>query len=440
PTPIPALAQDNKHYDDSLLGAHLGQGRLVLKCIEGMDIRMKDDPDRNPRLDPYIRFRLGAAERHAWKSTEVYRKQTTRPNFNNEIVYFNVTDPVQYILDEDVVLCVEVWNKSMTKNELIGGVTMSVVRFFKQPFVSYTEKLPLYYSGATRSNMKLVLEICFEEARRGIAELTVYEGSGLRNIDPLGRQDPYIQFSLGKHYKKRTKSVKNGGTDPYFDEDKVLMWVDSENWIEDLQVEILDEDTKEEKVIAMTAFSLLPYMKVHPNTAKEDTYNLFYYELIDPKDDSEKRQVFCGQLIMRVRFLPAGKLTIMVERAKGLLLPENIGTKERLDPYVSLTLEGEAVQIVKRSPADKDGGTDPVWEHKIEFDVVDQLSMQLQVLNQGFVGMDTLIGYAELSLLSVFRNGAFESWITLKQKRSNGGIREVGDIFMKLYFVGPAGI
>ena len=34
--------------------------------------------------------------------------------------------------------------------------------------------------------------------------------------------------------------------------------------------------------------------------AKEDTYDLFYYILIDPKDETEKKEVACGEIIMKV--------------------------------------------------------------------------------------------------------------------------------------------
>lgn len=107
---------------------------------------------------------------------------------------------------------------------------------------------------------------------------------------------------------------------------------------------------------------------------------------------------------------------------------------------MQLTLDGAAVQIIKRSPADKDGGPDPVWQHEILFDVVDQYLMSVQVMNQSFAGGDVLIGFAEVSLLTAFRNGQTELWTTLKQKKSNGGIREVGDIFLKMLFSGPTGI
>ena len=150
----PTVAID-KHFDDSNLGKTLTRGRLLIKCIEGIEIRRKDDQDRVPRNDPFIKFRLGAAERHPWKSTQPKRKQDSHPKFDDEIISFDMLDPVQYIFQEDVQLCIELWNKGVSRNELIGSVTMSVVRFFKQPFVAYTEKVPIYYPGVARTPMRV---------------------------------------------------------------------------------------------------------------------------------------------------------------------------------------------------------------------------------------------------------------------------------------------
>lgn len=146
----------------------------------------------------------------------------------------------------------------------------------------------------------MVVEIVFEEARSGLAQITLYEAVGLRNIDPLGQQDPYVQFSLGRHYKKRTKSIKGGGINPYFDGEEILLWLDQDNWVNDLKVEVLDEDAKDERPIGTTHFSLLPYMKRLNEVVQEEAYDLFYYVAIDPKDDTEKKEINCGTVTMRV--------------------------------------------------------------------------------------------------------------------------------------------
>ncbi len=136
-------------------------------------------------------------------------------------------------------------------------------------------------------------------------------------------------------------------------------------------------------------------------------------------------------------------MNVLVERANSLQFPELVSSTagvQRFDPYVSLTLDGMALQIIKRTPADKDGGKDPIWNNDITFQVVDQYQMQLQVYNQAVAGKDILLGYAEISLLPAYRNGVTEFWTALKQQRANGGIKEVGDILLKLSFVGPPNV
>jgi len=147
--------QLDKHFDDSKIAQSLSRGRLVIKCIEGIDIRRKDDLDKIPRNDSFIKFRLGVAERHPWKTSSVQRKQDSNPQFKDEIISFDITDPAQYVFQEDLQLCIELWNKSMTRDELVGSVTMSVVRFMKQAFISYTEKVPIYYNGIPKATMKV---------------------------------------------------------------------------------------------------------------------------------------------------------------------------------------------------------------------------------------------------------------------------------------------
>lgn len=56
-------------------------------------------------------MKIGAAERHPWKATSVKRKQDSNPKFDNEIVYFDLVDPRQFVLEEDISLAVQLWHK-----------------------------------------------------------------------------------------------------------------------------------------------------------------------------------------------------------------------------------------------------------------------------------------------------------------------------------------
>ena len=91
---------------------------------------------------------------------------------------------------------------------------------------------------------------------------------------------------------------------------------------------------------------------------------------------------------MKINHYNAGTLTVYVDCANKLRFPDNYmaGTSlegKRIDPYVKLILDGLAIRTVKRTPADKDGGTEPKWGCDLVFDVVDQYLMDIEVWHQG---------------------------------------------------------
>ena len=429
--------QVNQEGVQSRLVKEINGGRLNIIAIEGYNLRRRTDKSRNPRIDPYIKFRLGAADKWPWKETEVKRKQDTNPNFEDDLISFDVVNPAQYIFQEDLSLTIEVWNKGTFKDELIGAVTMSVVRFFKNPYKKFEEKIPILAPGERTSNTKVLFEFMFQEARAGMFVFTLYEGNDLRNVDPMGQQHPYVQLAL-ESYKKQSKTIHKGGREPYFAEEEVIMWVDTEAWVKDLRVSICDQEIGESNPIGYTDVCLLSFMDQRPSAAKEEAYELFYQ-----KDKNSEEELAQGTLNMKVAYLPAGKLEMTIVRGKSLLpVGFKPGSEEsvRIDPYLAFTLNSQAAKMSKRCPVDKDGGSDPVWDSLVTFDVVDQYLMDISCFSQNIQGEDELIGTAQLSLLTVFKSGIQNVWVTLKQDKPQGGVRECGDVNINLKFTGPPAI
>lgn len=149
-----------------------------------------------------------------------------------------------------------------------------------------------------------MVEFVFEEAKPGLFVFTLYEARGLRQLDTsLGKQDPYVDFSLGRSCRSRSLTVENGGSAPYFAEEEVALWADESNWANDLLIRIGDDEMGVEPTpIAFTQFSLLPYMNSRPNQAKQDTYDLFYIVQADPHDEKSKKEISGGELVMKVSF------------------------------------------------------------------------------------------------------------------------------------------
>ena len=80
------------------------------------------------------------------------------------------------------------------------------------------------------------------------------------------------------------------------------------------------------------------------------------------------------------------------------------------------------------------------WNTELEFDIVDQYTMTINVYHQTAIGNDILLGTAELSLLNVYRNGQTDTWVNLKQQKKNGGVLEIGILLVVLKFQAPPGI
>ena len=86
---------------------------------------------------------------------------------------------------------------------------------------------------------------------------TLYECRGLRLVDPLGHQDPYVAITVGDNYVKKSKAIKGGGKDPYFEEEEIVMWVDDNLWMQDVLISVCDETMGPMNPIGSTEMSML---------------------------------------------------------------------------------------------------------------------------------------------------------------------------------------
>ena len=80
------------------------------------------------------------------------------------------------------------------------------------------------------------------------------------------------------------------------------------------------------------------------------------------------------QVRLGLQFFPAGQLTVDVIQARNLVDRERVGKQ---DPYVQVTLEGECRSFRQKTRVDTDGGNNPVWNQKLQFDVVDHHMLQV---------------------------------------------------------------
>jgi Ca2+-dependent lipid-binding protein len=147
-------------------------------------------------------------------------------------------------------------------------------------------------------------KIEFLPASEGVLVVTAYEGRNLKNMELIGKQDPYCKYTIGKKLKRRTRTVNKGGTNPFFNEEEVEFWIGKNDWGHPCVFSCLDEDVGSDDLIGGRRFSLLPFF-----TQTEPTHDWF--------EISNKGKP-AGEVQLRFEFFPAGRLKIQCHAGRNL--------------------------------------------------------------------------------------------------------------------------
>jgi len=309
------------------IAERLKRGRLSVKCIQAANVRRKDQNASGTKIDAYLVLQLGDFKKAPRVKTQVRKRSGQNPQFMGEMVTFDLTNPVEFVRDNDIKLTVELWDNNAWNDDCLGLVEMSAVRFLGA-LEAQNEWLPLTYPGDESSNSKIQLEFNFEEAKVGMCVFTLYEGRGLGSgeeklkLGSGGALAPYVSVSIGESYHKRSQTILDGGSDPYFGEEEILMWVDDVNWVEPAVATVWNEDVGDHDLVGKVTFPLLPYMVVDPRKAKQEVVEL---QVAKETTHDGTKLLKTGDLVMKCEFLSSGSLKMDVRAARNLRETDSIG-------------------------------------------------------------------------------------------------------------------
>ncbi|GMH78375.1 hypothetical protein TrST_g3556 [Triparma strigata] len=423
--------------EERQIAEKLKRGRLSIKCIQAANVRRKDQTSTAAKIDAYLVIQLGDFKKAPRLKSQIRKRSGQNPQFMGETLSFDLTDPRSFVRENDIQMKVELWDNNAWNDDILGEVKFSAVRFLSA--LEPTEEwLPLTFPGDESSNSKVQLEFNFEEAKVGMAVFTLYEGKNLGTSEmKLGGNvlSPYMSISLGEGYHKRSQTQVSGGQDPYFGEEQILMWVDEENWTKPAVLTCWHEDVGDHDVIGKHELSLLPYMMIDPDDAKQELIPL---QIMKETTHEGVKSLDTGEIMMKCEFLVAGTLRMHIKSGRNLRETESIG---RLDPYIVFKSEGYAVKINKRTTVDKDGGSNPDWDQVISMDLVDHYQLQVECYDHDVLAStDELVGKANISLLPVFKKGYVDTWITLKHKNQYNVLKDAGEVHVVFDCTGDHGV
>lgn len=251
--------------DEGSVKKLLRRGRLNVQLLETRNLRKKSG-GKKFTVDPYVKIVLGTnplTQKEAKSKT--LKKSASPVVFHDEVVSFDMTDPAALLVKSDIALHLELFDENLLSDELLGQVTLSVLRFLDGQ--AHRETLPLSLPTGDDCG-EIDVEIKLDIAVVGMLSVTLVEGRNLKSMDLIGKQDPYCKLSIGV-FTKRGKTMPKGGRNPYFGEEELLFWITEDLWVNKMRLELFDEDIGSDDLIGDASFSVLHFMAQPPGVAKE---------------------------------------------------------------------------------------------------------------------------------------------------------------------------
>ena len=405
-------------------------GRLIITVHEGDNVIGKDK-----RTNAFVSFQLGDCQ----KRTETVKNATLSPDFADEQIHFDVLDGNKLCEDNDLNLKVLLYDDNYISDSLLGTCNIKLKHFIQNPNVkesSYHQLHVYKFRKGYTNTAKLKISLIYHQAHPGLALFTLIDGRNLANRGGLfDEQDPFVTIKINNKQSKRSRTVDDGGINPNFNNEQIIMKCTEQSFQHDVEVQVRDDDLIGSDLIGKCTFSLLPYLT---NSVK----NRNRRKKINKKGSTENangpeietftlmhRNKLCGSLRMSVQFLPAGSLTVEIIKARNLTNPDYAG---KPDPYCILAMESieSSFRQQHRTPV-HNSTLDPVWNHTVCFDIVDQIEISLKVYDDDF-GLDDLIGKTSINIVPTIRDTNYSyEWYPIYLKN---GRKKTGEILLKLSF------
>mmetsp|Transcript_36829 Transcript_36829/g.49316 ORF Transcript_36829/g.49316 Transcript_36829/m.49316 type:complete len:726 (+) Transcript_36829:44-2221(+) len=410
PSEAPLPSNDADAKIDQVLHENIRPGRISIRCIKAENIRRKDQTTGKARITPYLCFELGESDHLVQRKTKSSKQSGDNPLFENELITFDIENPSDYFINSDVKLRVKLYDKSAWSEYLLGETIMSATRLFFLREKS-DEWLPLVEDGDVSSNSRVNLEFGFDVVKTGMFVVKIIECTNIQEqFKDKRAMHSFVKLCIGNGIGKRSQTAEDGGNNPYFGEEEVLLWVDEANCFDNLKVGLHRQDESGDSLIGGGDVHLLAYMsesKAHA-TEREEIVPLS----ISPEINAGNTAV--GEMKMKIHFLEAGTLKAKILCAKYL---RKVGMTGQMDPYVLIKADGNGSSLTETTKPDKDGGTDPTWNEELTLMVVDHHRVEIECYDHDILtNAHEKIGSAYFSLLPVYRTGYVDVWLQLKHE------------------------
>jgi len=383
----------------------LKPGRLFIKCIGAESIRGRVVNSNDDTLTPHLLFKLPT------KGIQQSRIGTIKGynvTFGNEVVSFDIDNPTQLLVDDDVSLIVQL--RDGLKG-LIAQCKASITEVLLSSRVETARSLSVLNPGDTSTNSTVNVTFTFVEANPGLLKLNL---STFKDCVE-DNSNRYVSVSTPDGQSKTSSLADSSRLEGF------SFWVDDRNWFEEIDIEIHEEGGNQ--VIGEGKLVIIDCLNGDDAEMYSSLISMNWDRSINMHAPNMSAQ-YCFLLagIVRVKCFDANRV--------GDVAHPRVVVKSASRTYMT-----EKPTLMKNSSL--------LWDNELGIPVVNESSLTIEYgdFDQVTGGFESL-GSSDLNLLPLYMNASIDVSVDLNYQNEVREMIDGGSISMALQFVfeGPGNV
>ena len=388
------------------------QGMIYITSIKTYGLK---NPDVFGKADPYVEILFDSKLENANCKTPAFT------NAGDQVVWDDIKMKIKVSADDilaDKKVVVNAWDENSGKDCCTGTGSFSFRKLVKGFGEEVSQSVQLTDKNGKRSGrIVLVSELRESEPeeekslpndfREGILRIVSICTYDLKNVEWVGKQDPYCKVFAGDFFEDKTHEIEDGGSDVVWDYLDMAVPVTSQILTsgEKLRFEAWESNVVKDELIGRGEVSL---QKV--NTVLENI------NLTIPLFDNKKESAGRLAVVVRLEHLPPKTIEIAPNFKEGTMRVQRIvahglQNKEwfgKADPYVTLSMGSWEYQTNCLT----NQGSNVMWEC-LDMKLIVDLAMlkasdrkqhciTANVMDKNSMRKDSLIGRGEVDITRAF--------------------------------------
>lgn len=178
--------------DELIKKYHIRAGRLTITLIKAINLYSS-----NRLISPYVQISIGHNNNKIIKESSIFQHTTVTPEFNKEILTFDIKNPRNFINNNDINMHIQIIDSET--DELLGECRLSILDIISNTQNINIKTCDLFHyndSGEKKKDGKVRFEPLFTPLRKGYIEVELKRYKNLRLLDVTKKSNICVEFKV----------------------------------------------------------------------------------------------------------------------------------------------------------------------------------------------------------------------------------------------------